>query len=223
MKFYAIIPAAGSGSRFGGSTKKQFLTLGGRSLLDCVLSKFIAANIFQQIVVTLPREEMAHFVAGQTSHITVVEGGESRSESVYKGFCELKAGPQDVVLVHDAARPLVSQNLIERVAEMTGEKGAVVPVIPLRDTVKKVNSGLVEATLDRDTLFRVQTPQGFRYEYLAEAYKKKSVLTEGYTDEAMMIEELGFEVFVTDGEAENIKVTTALDLKIAEAILNKQS
>lgn len=214
-KYHVIIPAAGSGSRFGGSTKKQFLQIKGRRLFEWTLDVFLKANLFSKIVVCLPASEKL-----PSSHkINFIEGGQTRAESVYKGFMALCAQDEDKILIHDAVRPCVSIDLILRVVQALEKKQAVIPVLPLSDTVKEISENRVIKTVDRKHLFTVQTPQGFSYELLKKTYEHISVLSDGYTDEAALVEAIGEEVMTVDGEKTNIKVTTPDDLRLAAWIL----
>ncbi|MBX7148094.1 2-C-methyl-D-erythritol 4-phosphate cytidylyltransferase [bacterium] len=217
---FAIIPAAGSGVRFGASTKKQFLTLRGKTLLEHTLGAFLNANLFTKIIVCLPADELKALSA-QTfdPRIVLTQGGATRAESVYKGFIQAGATQDDVVLVHDAVRPLVSTDLIKKVAEATLAKGAVIPALPVSDTIKEVNEEKVGKTIDRRLLQAVQTPQGFKASVLNAVYAKKPNLNTLATDEAFLVEEAGFPVYVVAGEKRNIKVTTPDDLAQAEQMM----
>lgn len=201
MKHYAIIPAAGKGERFGG--KKLDVLLRGKSLLDRVQTCLNETGLFSRIV-----------VVGKD-----LPGGKTRAESVRNGFQSLEWSDGDIVLIHDAARPLVSVELIQKIARIALEKGAVIPVMPISDTVKEIHEGFVLKTLDRDRLFSVQTPQGFRAEFLARAYKELPWQDRRWTDESSLVEALGVPIHAVEGERENIKITTPFDLKVAEAIL----
>ncbi|MBI2340390.1 MAG: 2-C-methyl-D-erythritol 4-phosphate cytidylyltransferase [Deltaproteobacteria bacterium] len=217
--FYAIIPAAGIGKRFGGSVKKQFLGLGGRSLLEWSVGAFLKTKRFQRIVVCLPVDELVS-ISGKTDspEVIYVAGGITRAQSVKKGFEVLKASDEDMILVHDAVRPLVGVDLILRVAVATKERGPTVPVTRLNDTIKEIKEGIVSKTIDRSSLFAVQTPQGFPAGVLKRIYQKLSRDDPCWTDEAMMAEAIGEKVYAVEGERRNIKVTTTEDLRIAECL-----
>ena len=221
--FYAIIPAAGMGSRFGGKTKKQFLRLKGKSLLDWTLDCFLKTRIFQRIVVCLPVGELTLIRPPSVgASISYIEGGATRAESVYNGFCHLHLRDDDIVLVHDAVRPLLSSDLIRRVAKEAGEKGSTIPVIPVSDTIKEIKDGVVSKTIDRSRLAAAQTPQGFPAGVLKKVYKKLKLNDPQWTDEAMMVEAIGEKVHAVEGELRNIKVTTAEDLRMAEFYLRDE-
>lgn len=217
MKFYAIIPAAGSGDRFGG--KKQFQEIAGVSLLERTIRVFKKSGLFEKIVFCLSPDEIKKWPDRREEGIHPVAGGKSRAESVYHGFCFLKSASEDIILVHDAVRPLVSVDLIRKVAERTVEKGAVVPVLPVTDTLKEIIGDKILRTLDRNKVFFAQTPQGFRSEHLAKAYEKALNQDARWTDEAGLLEACGIPVMMVLGEVENIKVTTKFDLKLAEGLL----
>lgn len=225
---YVLIPAGGSGVRFGHRTKKQFLTLGGETLLNRCLNTFIEIPDVKQIIVSLPQEDLDHKSLIKNDRIRYVAGGRTRSESVYRGFSALKRGANDedsprdddIILIHDAARPLVSRELIRVVAAATREFGAAVPGRLLADTIKQVTGeGFVAQTIHREKLRAVQTPQGFLYGHLKKVYRNAKQSNPKYTDEAMLLEEAAIPVKMVDGEPRNIKITTASDLSLAERIL----
>lgn len=213
MSYYCIIPAAGSGTRFKGL--KQFLKLEGKTLLEQALTPFAESGWFKKIVVCLPPGYLNKITLPKWDSVSIIAGGKSRFESVYKGFLQLSFKPGDFVLIHDAARPLVSQNLIKRVIDALKKSSAVIPVLPLVDTIKKVQDGLVVRTLDRKQLVAVQTPQGFSCDLLGRLYKQYSSQGANFTDEAMMVETSGEKVYVVEGEKKNIKITTEEDLEYA--------
>lgn len=215
---YAIIPAAGLGLRFGGDTKKQFLKLHGRTLLEHTLERFHSVGIFEKIVVCLPADELQVVNATNIFPTTLlIEGGATRAESVYRGFKALNLQDDDLVLIHDAVRPLVSSELIQNVVSETQKKGAVIPGLAVSDTIKRVNNSQVEATIDRSSLVAIQTPQGFQAKILKGAYQKHQGNFD-WTDEAMLVERAGVQVTVVEGEKSNIKVTTPFDLRLAKIL-----
>ena len=217
-KVSVLIVAAGEGRRFGAA--KQFALLKGETLLDRCLGTFEMDGAVDEIILVLPDPGQRDSLRGNYRKIaSVVKGGVRRQDSVRNGFRELRARDEDVVLVHDGARPLVDGDLINRVILEAFRSGAAVPVLALEDTVKEVRDGSVALTYDRSRLFRVQTPQGFRYGVLNKALE--AAARDGFygTDEAMLVERTGGRVNVVDGDPRNIKVTTPLDLRIAEAML----
>jgi len=214
----AIIVAAGEGKRFGSA--KQFALLQGRPLLDWSLDKFEGHPDVDEIVVVLPdMKRKAAYLGPGRKVIAVVSGGPRRQDSVWKGVEALNPERADIVLVHDGVRPLVSRALITRVIEETERKGAAVPAVPVEETIKEVDGAWVVRTLDRGRLYRIQTPQGFLYPVLKKSLQRAR--EEGYsgTDEAVLLERTGQKVAVVAGDPRNIKITTTLDLKMAEVWL----
>ncbi len=214
-KDYAIIPAAGLGIRFGGETRKQYLELAGHRLLDWVLDAFVSVKIFEKIVVCVPEDDVEELKKNNRATVDFIAGGNSRSESVAKGFASLDLDDDDIVLIHDAVRPLVSPELIRRVLKQTQEKGACIPVVPVADTIKEKQGDKIVKTYPRHSLVAVQTPQGFKASFLQKAYQSLPYADPRFTDEAMLVEENGVSVFTVEGDRVNIKVTTPLDLKLA--------
>jgi len=214
----AIIVAAGRGERFG-SLKQQSL-LKGKTVLDWSLEKFETHEAVDEIVLVLREEQGKEEILAHYEKIAaVVEGGEERQDSVLNGFKMIDPEKAGIVLVHDGVRPLVNQGLITRIIEAALKKGAAIPVLPVEDTVKEVAGKEVLRTLERQELFRVQTPQGFAYSILKKALDKAQ--EEGYygTDEAALVERIGERVAVVQGDPKNIKITVPEDLKFAEAYL----
>ncbi len=218
MRVAVIIAAAGEGSRFGGF--KQQALIGGKPVVDWCLETFESHPSISEIVLVInekaqPLDSWRRFSKLQE----VVAGGKRRLDSVASGFQHVRSGPKSLVLVHDGARPLVSRELISRVIETAGASGAAVPVWPVEDTLKKVAGEYVMKTVDREGLFRAQTPQGFAYRLLQEALETALTKKLKATDEAFLIEQLGYEVRAVKGERQNIKITVPEDIKIAEAFL----
>lgn len=220
MNVYVIIPAGGSGTRFGSDLPKQFLPLGETTILNQTLKVFLEADVVQ-IVVCLPEQHLQHRSLLQDSKINYVAGGQSRSASVHNGFMALSSvSEDDVVLVHDAARPFVTKALIESVAAATQKTGSAIPGAALTDTIKtKSKEGCVVKTIPRDELFAIQTPQGFLAANLKKAYDSLDFANEQYTDESMLMEALGVKVALVEGERQNFKITTPFDLEIAEVLV----
>lgn len=216
---YVLIPAGGVGQRFGGAIKKQFLTLGGRSLLDHCLAVFEAHSRVEKIIVALPHDELTAREDFVFRKVTRVGGGSSRAESVKRAFEALGTlADQAIVLVHDAVRPLVSPELIDRVIAGVEEHGMALPVVALPDTIKRVVNGKVVETVDRDFLRAAQTPQGGWFGIFRKAYERCHGELTQMTDEAMLFESIGQVVTTVEGERRNIKVTTPFDLDLAEVL-----
>jgi 2-C-methyl-D-erythritol 4-phosphate cytidylyltransferase len=218
---WAILVAAGAGERLGGDRPKAFAGLAGRPLLAESLERLDASDWIDAIVVVAPPgwEEPAILLAEElvASKVgAVVTGGASRAESVRNGLTEVP-GDALVVLVHDAARPLVDDAVIARLLGRLSEGvDGVIPGIPVGDTVKRVDGGLVAETIDRDTLVAVQTPQVFVADRLRAAYSGKLA---GATDCASLVERAGGRVAVVAGDARLVKVTTADDLDLVARLL----
>jgi 2-C-methyl-D-erythritol 4-phosphate cytidylyltransferase len=222
MVAMVILVAAGRGERMGADRPKAFLPLGGQALLLRSALAFEAAPSVAGVVGVVPAQDLdaaRGLLAPVTKLLAVVPGGARRQDSVLEGLKQMPDGFAGVVLVHDAARPLVDVDLIERVADAAGEEGAALPVLPVADTVKRVREGRVVETLDRGELGAAQTPQGFRLELLVSAYEAAFRDRVTVTDEAMAVERLGTTVRAVAGSARNRKITTPEDLAWAESLL----
>jgi 2-C-methyl-D-erythritol 4-phosphate cytidylyltransferase len=224
METLAILVAAGRGERMGGSRPKAFLPLGGRPLLLWAAEALAAADIVDAVVAVVPESDVEagqQVLEGLPKLHAVVAGGSRRQDSVLEGLKQAPDGFDGVVLVHDAARPLVDREVIDGVARAARERGAAVPVLAVVDTVKRVRDGRVVETLDRTELAAAQTPQGFRYELLARAYEEAFRDRVALTDEAMAVERLGTAVVAVAGSPRNRKITTPDDLAWAEGLLSR--
>lgn len=222
MQAVVILVAAGRGERMGGGRPKAFLELGGEPLLLRAARAFEAAPSLEAIVAVVPAELTAaasELLAPLRKLLAVVAGGARRQDSVLQGLARVPEGFDGVVLVHDAARPLVDVGLIEAVAREAAASGAALPVAPLVDTVKRVRGGRVVETLDRAELGGAQTPQGFRVALLREACDAARRADLTLTDEAMAVERLGHPVSAVPGSSRNRKLTTPDDLAWAEAVV----
>ncbi len=215
-----VIVAAGRGLRLGADVPKQFLDLGGRTILQRSVAAFDAHPRVDEVVVVLPPEhlEQARDVIGTTSRpVRAVAGGDRRQDSVRHGVAALAANV-DVVLIHDAARPFVTADLIDRMVTTTRARGAAVPCVQARDTVKHVRgaSAEVSETIPRHEIWLAQTPQGFSRAVLADILAA-GARESNATDEAMLAEQAGHTVVVVPGDESNVKITTADDLVAARA------
>ncbi|MBP5151279.1 MAG: 2-C-methyl-D-erythritol 4-phosphate cytidylyltransferase [Lachnospiraceae bacterium] len=222
-----IIVAAGKGTRFGGDLPKQFIEVGGHPLLFYSLKVMQESFLDEIIVVTgeewveyVKRELVERFSFSKVSR--VIKGGKERSDSVYAGLCLLKDPSGCFVYIHDAARPMLSADILDRVREGVTEYRAVIAAVPSKDTVKIVKDGVVVDTPDRSTVQIVQTPQAFAADELIAAYDRMFASgTLSLTDDAGVMEKFGkAKVRTVLGDYTNIKVTTAEDLKLAEQYLN---
>jgi 2-C-methyl-D-erythritol 4-phosphate cytidylyltransferase len=213
----AILAAAGSGERLGAEVPKAFVELAGRPMLEWSLDALAAAESIGEIVAALPPNDTTGTVPSVPG-ATAIEGGPSRSESVANALARVET---ELVVVHDAARPLATAELFEAVvAALADDPGiaGVVAASPVTDTTKQAaDDGVVERTLDRSHLWSVQTPQAFRSDPLREALAGPDV--GAASDDAMLVERAGGRVLVHPAPPENLKVTTPLDLRIAEALL----
>lgn len=220
-KAVAVVPAGGSGLRMGVRQPKQYLSVGGAPILVLTLRALARCRALDGLIVAAPadrvettRDLLRRFRVPRV--LSVVPGGAERQDSVREG---LQAAPPDAgwIVVHDAVRPFVTPDLIERVLTAARVPGAATCGWPVRDTVKRVRDSVVEATLPRDGLWLTQTPQAFRRELLCEAHEKAR--RDGYegTDDAMLVERLGGRVAMVEGLPQNLKITTPDDLKAARA------
>jgi 2-C-methyl-D-erythritol 4-phosphate cytidylyltransferase / 2-C-methyl-D-erythritol 2,4-cyclodiphosphate synthase len=211
----AIIAAGGRGLRFGGASPKQLLTLGGRPMLARSVDAFVACDVISEIVVALPPDLAAappSYLQDRGKPLTVVNGGEHRRDSVANAFTRV-SDRAEIVVVHDAARPLVTGDLIRRTVTAAAESGAAIAALRAHDTVKQTDAaGAITATLPRDRIYLAQTPQAFRVRVLRDALR----LNGAATDEAMLAEQAGHTVRVVDGDPRNLKITTPDDLTMAE-------
>ena len=221
----AIVVAAGRSTRMGGSDKLA-ATIDGRPLLAWTLASLTAAPEVERIVVVTATERLAEVAAAgwlPAKVVDVVAGGERRQESVHAGFAAFDRHGTDetgVVLVHDAARPLVEPALVAAVADATDRHGAAIPIVAVAETLKRIDGGLVGATVDRAGLGAAQTPQGARRDLLREAYRRFP--PDGpttFTDEAALLEACGIAVHVVEGDPGNVKVTLPGDLRRVTAAL----
>jgi 2-C-methyl-D-erythritol 4-phosphate cytidylyltransferase len=222
MQALAILVGAGRGERMGAGRPKAFLELGGQPLLLRAARAFDAAPSVGTIVAVVPEAEVepaSALLAPIAKPVSVVPGGSRRQDSVLEGLKRAPDGFDGVVLVHDAARPLVDVALIESVCREAAAAGAALPVLPVVDTVKRIADGRVVETLDRETLGAAQTPQGFRFELLVGAYEAAFRERLTLTDEAMAVERLGGVVRAVPGSLRNRKITTPEDLAWAEGVV----
>ncbi len=206
----------------GAERPKAFLDLGGQPLLLRSALAFEAAPSVRDVVAVVPRDEIEAargLLSPVTKLLAVVPGGLRRQDSVLEGLKQVPAGFDGVVLVHDAARPLVDAELVEKVAQAAAEAGAALPVLAVVDTVKRVRDGWVLETLDRSELGAAQTPQGFRFALLVSAYEAAFRDRVTVTDEAMAVERLGSPVRAVPGSSRNRKITTTEDMAWAEGLV----
>lgn len=218
----AVIVAAGSASRMGG-IDKVMAPLAGEPMIVRTVRAFQQCDAIAEIVI-VTRPDLIMPITGLCRGMdkvrTVVAGGKSRQESVHLG---LNALSEDVELaaVHDGARPLISQAVIDRTVRAAHSYGAAAPAVPVKDTIKVVRGGVVAATPDRTFLYAVQTPQVFDFDILRGALKKAEEDGAAVTDDCSAVERMGMSVKIVEGDERNLKVTTPMDLKIAELLLEE--
>lgn len=223
MGFGVVIAAAGQGRRMGSPEKKQFIELHGKPVLYHSVQLFSQLPGIQEIVVVTSAGDMdrTRELLSGLGPITIVPGGAERQQSVFLGLMALKN--VENVLIHDAARPFTSKELIVKIMEKTLEAGAVIPAVPVKDTIKTVNEeGQVLSTPSRQSLWAVQTPQAFRLSTIIEAHQRAEL--EGFlgSDDAVLLERLGKSVHIVVGEYTNIKLTTVEDLRAADWIIKEK-
>ena len=222
----AIIAAAGAGTRMASDRPKQFLLLAGTPVIVHTLRVFEQSESIHEVIVVLPAEQSAGFLSLAAKHglrkvARVVPGGVTRADSVKRGLTAIRSATAEIVAVHDGVRPFVTVEEIDATVAAAHDDGAAILVAPVTDTIKQVSDHRIVQTLERDGLRRALTPQCFRYDVLRRAYQDADVTDPALTDESVLVEKLGIPVSVVEGSARNIKITTAEDLAIAEAILNK--
>lgn len=218
MTHSVIITAGGSGKRMGAGVPKQFLLLEDRPMLMRTITLFWEAMPEIQVILVLPREHIDSWkslckeYSFQLKH-QITTGGKERFHSIKNG---LQLADGKIIGVHDAVRPLVSPEVIRRSFELAAEKGSAVPVMDIKDTLRKVD-GEGSVTVDRSLYHRVQTPQCFKRDWLLKAYEQD--FSDHFTDDGSVVEACGYPIYLTKGNEENIKITTPLDLKIASLLL----
>ena len=232
MQVFAILPAAGLGTRMAGPQPKQFLALDGVPILIHSLRAFAAVERIKTIYVAVRKPEMERVESqvaeyGFAGRVHVVEGGDSRQESVAHALAALPASEEDIVLVHDAVRPLIDEATIERTIDAVAEHGAAIVGMPAVDTIKQVqrtaHGALITSTIPREFIVQAQTPQGFRYGLLNQAFAEATA--DGFvgTDEAAVVERAGLPVAVVAGSQVNLKITQPGDLELAEFYLRQRA
>ena len=219
-----IIVAAGTGSRMNMEINKQFIKIQGKEVLVHTIEKFYKNNEIDEIIVVTKKEEIDYVQENlidknKFKNIKVISGGKERQDSVYNGILELDKNC-NIVLVHDGARPFITNEIISNSIREANLNDAVVVGVPVKDTIKIVDDrSEVKDTPKRDLLWAVQTPQVFKYDLLLKAYKKAFEDDFYGTDDSMLVERLGYKVKMINGSYNNIKITTKEDLNIGKQIL----
>ena len=219
----AVIVAAGSASRMGG-IDKVMAPLNGEPMIARTVRAFQNCDAISEIVVVTRQDlilPITSLCSGMDKVQAVVAGGSSRQESVHLGLNAL-SGKCKLAAIHDGARPLISWQVIDRVVRAANTYGAAAPAIPVKDTIKVVQGGVVKETPDRASLQAVQTPQVFDFDILRGALKKAKQDGAQVTDDCSAVERIGLTVKIVEGEERNLKVTTPLDLKIAQLLLEEE-
>lgn len=221
-----IIVAAGTGSRMKKDINKQFIKLDNKEIIAYTIDKFYINNEIDDIVVVIKKDEEDYFKENilekyNFKNIKIAYGGEKRQDSVYNGIQKLDKNCE-VVLVHDGARPFVTEEIINNSIQEAKKHNAVVVGVKVKDTIKVVGEqGNIVDTPNRKYLWSVQTPQVFKYDIITKAYE--NAYNENYygTDDAMLVEKIGYDVKMIEGSYDNIKITTQEDLNFGEQILRK--
>ncbi|WP_146553698.1 2-C-methyl-D-erythritol 4-phosphate cytidylyltransferase [Rummeliibacillus sp. SL167] len=225
MQYDVILPAAGSGKRMAVGQNKLFLELHQKPILIHTLEVFQQDEECKGIWLAVKSEERSYIEMLLTKyHITkvkaLVDGGSERQYSVNN--CVKKVEDGKIVLVHDAARPFITRSIIHQLVDTAYTKGAAIAGVRAKDTMKRVKDGVIEETVDRSSLWMIQTPQAFDFEVLKRAEQQAEKDYFLGTDEAMLVERLGQSVYMVESSYENVKITTKEDLVIGEAILNQR-
>jgi len=224
MKTFAIIPAGGKGKRGGTEKPKQYLRFHGKELIVYTLEVFQKNNLVDEIIISAEAEYFSLLndfkkKFSLTKISKIVEGGEERQDSVYNALKSIKADDDDLIAVHDAARPLLPENILTKAINAAKEKGNALVCLKARDTLLK-GDVIVREYIDRTKMYYVQTPQIFKYNDLMKAMKKAYDENFIGTDESMLIKELGVEINIVEGSILNFKVTTATDIEMFEKLIS---
>ncbi len=219
FRLFAVIVAAGRGSRFGGPIPKQYARLKGSAVLRTTAQSFLSYSRQVSVIVVIHPDDRALYdqaIEG-LALLPPVHGGATRQDSVRLGLEALDAAPQDIVMIHDAARPLLDHAIIDRAIAALQASDAALVAIPVRDTIKRGEAGVVIATVDREHLWRAQTPQTFRYGRIMSAHH--AALGLDLTDDAAVADQAGMTVELVMGSEDNFKITTADDLARANRLV----
>jgi 2-C-methyl-D-erythritol 4-phosphate cytidylyltransferase len=223
----AIILAAGKSCRFGGSTPKQFVLLSHQPIVKYSLIEFNKSKLVSQIVVAVSQDRKDFFQQQIVKNlslrkpVSIVIGGKHRQDSVYNALLSLSPETKKVI-IHDAARPLITADFIDKLIRSCTNKTSVIAAVPVTDTVKQSIDKRVEKTLNRDSLWLAQTPQVFPYEIILAAHKRAKQENIQATDDAALVEILSYPVKIVASSRQNLKITEPLDLLIAERIMEKR-
>ena len=220
MKVKVIIPASGSGERFGSKIPKQFLKIEGKEIIAHTLEKFNSIKLIDEIIISTKLE---YFVKISTilkkynlrKVKKIVEGGKRRQDSVYNALINLECEKDELILIHDAVRPFISKKKVLELIETAEKENCVIPGMAVPETVKRVDAeNIVTETIDRKNLRTIQTPQVFRYDILRKSFEKAYKDKFTGTDESAIVENAGYKVKVIEGEKANVKITYREDILI---------
>lgn len=215
----AIITAGGSSSRYGKDKNKLLEIVNSKTIIEHTVKSFLEINEIEQIVICANPAIIDDLnMLFKNDKIKIVEGGKTRQESVYNGLNALADFDSDYVLIHDGARPMISSEIIKKAIIEVKAKKALTVAAKTIDTIKKVDENLkIINTIDRSSLFNTQTPQAFEYKLIKDAHEK--LKGQDFTDDCGMLESLGVDVYILEGDYKNIKITTQSDIEIAKAYL----
>lgn len=226
MRTIVIIPAAGKGKRVGNTLPKQFLTINGKELLAYTIDVFEQSKFIDDIIIATNKEYYKHLDELQTKYLfskvsDYVEGGNERQDTVYNALKHISANDEDLIVVHDAARPLLPQDTLQIALEVAKMKGSALVCVKAKDTLLHNDNGNWKYP-NRDTMYNIQTPQIFRYGELLDAYEK--AMNEGFygTDDSMLMKRAGYEVHLVEGSLINFKITTPEDIILFKRIISNR-
>lgn len=223
MGFTTIIPAAGQGKRMGTEINKLFLEINGETIIRQTVAVFQEIDLCEQIFIAAHPDEV-ELMEGHLKDFSkvagVIPGGKERQHSINEVLKVLI--DTEVVMVHDGARPFITQEKINQLYQDALTKDAVILAVQAKDTIKQVIDGVVEQTYDRSTIWQVQTPQAFKRDIILKAYEQAETQNYLGTDDASLVERAGYKVHISNGDYDNIKITTHEDLIIAHSILEKR-
>lgn len=225
MRVSAVLVGAGMGLRMGGPIKKPFLQILGKPIFLHTIERFSQVNTIHEIIFVIseteikPLHEQWQTVLDSHKVKKVIAGGKRRQDSVYNGLCQIETDTE-IVLIHDVVRPLVRKEHIEAVINKVKESQAAILAAPVKATVKEVGETLfIKRTIPRNSLWMAQTPQGFEKDLIFKVFNRFKNSDQEFTDDAEMVEQAGYPVYIVPGTDENIKITTPEDIHLAEALL----
>ncbi|MCF6150141.1 MAG: 2-C-methyl-D-erythritol 4-phosphate cytidylyltransferase [Candidatus Kuenenia sp.] len=225
VKVSGILVGAGLGLRMGGEVKKPFIQIHDKPIFLHTIDRFFQCSLISEIILIVGESEIDYVLDKWRDSLDaykvkkIVPGGKRRQDSVFKGLCNVDTD-SEIVLIHDAVRPLVKKEHIEGVIHKAKECNAAILAAPMKATVKEINDDLsIKRTIPRSKLWMAQTPQGFEKRLITEVFRQFQNSEKEFTDDAQMVEEAGHPVYIVPGSDDNIKITTPDDISIAEALL----